>query len=412
MTRSAGFALAALALLACAAPDPVYRHSRYDYWAFRARAGRLLEPNYLPHVTHWEEVPGVGPALVLCRWPDDAFPLRYFVEPPVIPPELQDEFRPRDPGDYAEAVEKAFRRWQQAIGRPVRFRRVDDPEAAVLRVRIEAEMRSAPEGLVGGTASPGADHCRVVGTATDADRAPIEFGIHRITLLIVDSVGLLTPRQVERLALHEIGHALGASGQHSPLGGDVMFRISDDSRIEALSEHDRNTFRSLYRSPPGTIYARLAERHAQPMPEAQRGPPRLDRAIRDARFDFEVQLPLGWQRVRTPRGWIAVDGVTWDYDASLQLIAVRGTLDDLAARQIQRARARSQLARNDVIELDGQPVAHVVVEVGEVIEETWLLEWGNGFVLLLVADCRADTHSVYQGWFRTVLLSLRPLGGS
>lgn len=398
--------VACLTLIGCAASEPAYRHSRYDYWAFRGRAGRLVEPNYLPYVTHWEDVPGVGPALVLCRWPDAAFPLAYFVELPDIPQELQDEFRPRDPRDYAEAVVKAFRRWEEAIGRPVRFRRVDDPEAAVLRVRIDAVMRSVPEGLVGGAAGAGGDHCRVLGRGPNDDRAPIAFGVHDLTLFVVDSVGLLTPGQVERIALHEIGHALGASGQHSPLGGDVMFHVSNDSRVEVLSIHDKNTFRSLYRLPPGAIYARMAERHAQPLPEALRAPPRLDRSVRDARFDLEVRFPVGWQRVRTPRGWIAVDGVTWDYAASLQVIAVREKLRDLVARQLRRARMRSDLARSDSLELDGEPIARVIVEAGGVTEETSMLQWGDEWVLLIVADCRTDTYAVYQGWFRTVLLSL------
>jgi hypothetical protein len=73
------------------------------------------------------------------------------------------------------------------------------------------------------------------------------------------------------------------------------------------------------------VYAHLDVARERPPVEARRTPPRLDRAVADERFGFEVQLPLGWERIKTPRGWIAVDGVSWDYDASVQVIALRGT---------------------------------------------------------------------------------------
>jgi hypothetical protein len=409
VSRAAHGLVLSLALAACATPDPAYVHNRYDYHAFRSRTGSLPEPNYLPFATHAESLPGGERALVVCRVPDSAFPLAYHVAPPTIQTEVQDEFRPRSPEEYVRAVERAFGRWEEAIGRPVRFLRVDDPESAALRVDLEAALREGEEGLVGGVAGEGERLCRVTGRGPSADRAEIRYEVDAVRLYIADSIGLLTPRQVERIALHEIGHVLGASGQHSPLRGDVMFAISDDSRVEALSDHDRNTFRALYRIPPGTVYARLGEARERPPVEARRRPPRLDRALADERFGFEVQLPLGWERIQTPRGWIAVDGVSWDYDASVQVIALRGTPEAYLARQSRAYAARGELSRGDTFELDGQPVGHLVSRDDVMAEETFVVGWSEGWVLLIVADSGAVDHAYYEPWFRSVLLSLRPV---
>ena len=129
--------LVVASLLACTAGPSPYTHSRSDYWALRARVGQLPEPNYLPFVTHRERLPGGGEGLVFCRWADEDFPLRYHVELPVIPGELDDEFNPRAPEEYENAVHRAFRRWQDLIGRPVRFQAVKDPGRAVVRVHLE-----------------------------------------------------------------------------------------------------------------------------------------------------------------------------------------------------------------------------------------------------------------------------------
>lgn len=410
--RRAWAALLASALLvACATSEPAYVHSRFDYAAFRERVGALPEPNYLPFAAHRVRLPDGVAALVLCRFPDAAFPLTYHVDGPAIPVEMQDEFQPRGPGEYARAIERAFERWREAIGGAVRFERVDDPERAAVRVRLVPELHEEREGLVGGIAGSGDAPCEVEGEGDAAGRVASAWKMRELQLFIADSLGLLTPRQVEHIALHEIGHVLGASGQHSPLRGDVMFRMTDDRRIEALSAHDRNTFRALYALPPGTIYARVGSAGEHPPASARRAPPRLDVPVADERFGFELQLPVGWERIRTPRGWIAVDGVSWDYDASVQVIAVRGAPEAYAAQQSLAYEARGGVMERETFELDGERVAHLSSVDQRIGEATYVVGWGEGWVLLIVADSRAEDWELYEPWFHRVLLSLRPLPG-
>lgn len=404
--RGAVLGVLALGVAACASAPPPYQHSRYDYAAFRARSGLLSEPNYLPWVTHRETLPGGQAALVLCRWPDRAFPLRYYVHPPRIPSEEQDEFNPRDPHEYVQAVERAFVRWEEAIGRPVRFVRVDDPDEAALRIHLDVRRRKEPEGQVLGLVRNEPEHCRVLGAGPDLDHVEIEFAVHDAYLFITDNFGLLTTGQVHAVALHEIGHILGASGQHSPLRGDAMYKIANDARIEMLSEHDRNTFRALYRIKPGGVYVRLGEKHAQPVPEARRRPPSLDREIIDDRFNLEVRFPRGWQVIRSSRGWVAVDGLSWDYDASIQVIALRGNLPAYLRQRALMGTRPGELMSSEMLELDGQPIGRIVLRTPDWTEQTAVLDWNPGWILVVVGDCGSENFAFYQPWFQHVLLSL------
>ncbi len=303
--------LAAL-LVGCASGPASYTHSRFDYWAFRARTGQLAEPNYIPWMMHAERLADGERALVACRWPATAFPLRVHIQAPKLTNALQDEFNPRDPKEYVTAVERALSYWEEAVGRPIRFTPTENPDEAAIRIELRVSERLEPEGRILGRMRKESERCRIVGPGSDDDHVAIEYALTPVELFIVDSVGLLTPRQVETVALHEIGHVLGASGQHSPLRGDVMYKIADDRRVEKLSEHDVNSFRALYRVAPGAIYARLDENHATPITEVRRVPPRLGPEIVDERFGFKIRFPVGWQSIRSPRGWVAVDGLSWD----------------------------------------------------------------------------------------------------
>ena len=406
--RVLAFALAA-ALLACRTEQSAeYRHNRWDYWSFRARTGPLPEPNYLPWAMHREPLPGPEPSevLVACRWPDSAFPLPYYVEAPAIPEALA-ESGARSSADYVAAVDEAFDQWAKAIGRPVRFKRVDSAAEAQLTVKLLAEIQEIDQGQVLGVVHGEADRCSVRALGPTHDRVEIAFAPHEASVFVVDHDGLLTPRQIRAVALHEIGHLLGVSGQHSPLAGDVMYEVAGDRRIEALSEHDRNTLRALYSSPPGTVYARLAELHARPPGEVRRDPPRLGEPVRDERYGFEVRFPKDWQAIRTPNGWIAVDGVSWDYDASVQVVASRGSVGSHLSLLAGPELARGDDVRSEGFELDGAPVSRLIARGSERSEQTDVVDWGDGWVLLVMADSRAQDFEFYRPWFQRVLLSVQ-----
>ncbi|MEX2206337.1 MAG: matrixin family metalloprotease [Myxococcota bacterium] len=409
MRRIAALALSAGLFAGCEAAPQEYQPTRFDYWSFRARVGSLPEPNYLPWTMHVELLPDGTQGLVACRFADSAFPLRYFVVPPEIPAALaSDGENGRGPADYVSAVDEAFAAWQKAIGRPVRFERVERREHASVAIQLVAETQAVEEGAVLGVVRGERERCRVTGAGSTLDRVEIEFAPSEATLYIADSVGLLTQRQVRAVALHEIGHLLGVSGRHSPLAGDVMYAVAGDRRIEALSDHDRGSLRALYAVPPGSVYARLGEAHSEPLAEIRRGPPKLATESHDERNGFRVRFPRDWQVLRTPSGFIAVDGVSWDYDASIQVVAARGSPGAHLSLLAGQGLARGDDVRSEVFELDGEPIARLLTRGVERAEQTDVIAWREGWVVIVIADSRARDFDLYQPWFQRVLLSLEP----
>ncbi len=406
MMRATALMLGVVFFAACVSDSPTYRHNRFDYWAFRARAGRVPEPNYVPWVAHPETLADGTDALILCRWPDAMFPLRYVIDIEPIPESMQDEFHPRNPRDYASAVRRALKTWEEAIGRPVSFLEVDSAEDAVLTIRLKAAGLDMGEGHVLGRVRDQRESCRVVGPNYSPELAAVEFRVDELELYLADAMGLLTPRQVGIVALHELGHVLGASGQHSPLRGDVMFPIANDRRVEELSDHDLNTFRALYKSQPGTLYTRLNISHQDPMAEIRKAPPRLDREIHDERFGFRVQFPKGWQVIESSRGWIAVDGVTWDYDASIQVISLGGSYDEHMQASSRFQRQPGADVSIDEIEIDDRPVGRVIIHAPDHTEIRTVIPWGEDGIILMIADCASENFDLYRPWFQNVLLSI------
>jgi predicted Zn-dependent protease len=400
-------------------PGPPYVPDLRDYRAFQERWSEvLLEPNYLPFMAH--RMParqGEGEWLVFCRWPPEAMPIAVRVEPPRIPESLQREFSPRTADSYVSAVEEALSMWERDLEGLVRFRRVASREEAMLTLRLVPEEAPTPDPdlQVLGT-TPVARSCRSRGYDAETDRLLVDFRVPEVRLYIADRFGLLDAEQVEWVALHEIGHALGMRG-HSPIPADLMYEVVRDRVIvRELSTEDVNSFVSLYQLPNGTVFGRIPPggAPARAPPAGPSGPPELELAPHvDPRLGFSWRPPAGWLRVETARGVVAVDGVTWQYTASFQVIVERyATIEDYLERY-----GLHYLRRGRVLELGPASVSErralrAVVEDSEGgnVEHLAFVESGDGRVLVVVADCPADLADAYRPWFEAALGSLRVWG--
>ena len=307
-----------------APPTADYQPDRHDYAAFRAAWPDLHEPNYLPFMSH--RVPRGRrrcDALVFCRW-DEAMPLPVHVAAPEIPDSLQDEFELHGSAGYVAAVDRALATWEREMEGLVRFRRVDDPAEARIEIALRGEAapvatRSARCSAARGSRTPVSS----TGRDPDAERLRVRFEVGPLTIYVADEFGLLSQDQVEWIALHEIGHALGMRA-HSPIPADLMYEVVRDRVLvrEGLSLEDVELLRVALPLPNGTIYARGRRlTGAPPTAPPPTGPPMLALAPHvDSRHGFRVRLPYGWMRVETAQGVAAVDGVTWDYSASYQVV--------------------------------------------------------------------------------------------
>jgi hypothetical protein len=354
-----------------------------------------------------------GDVLAFCRWSQEQLPLAVSIEEPRIPKALEDEFAPKPAGLYVRAVERALAAWEAALGGLVTFRRTGPGESATLRIRLLGEMAPTPEpdvAVLGTTPLGGA--CRAQGFDPTGKRLLVQYSVQEVRLYVADSFGLLTEDQVERVALHELGHALGMRG-HSPIPADLMYEVArDGSLAAALTPEDVRSFVALYQIPNGTVFGRSRPVEAAvPVPPGPpAGAPRLTAEPRqDLRHGFALRLPEGWMQMETPYGVIAIDGLTWDYNASLQVIA-RGypTAEAYLARNqdahvgqgVLRARRERAFGQRRAVQL--------IVEgrIGETVEEVTVIEAPGGRVLVVIADCPADLYPAYAPWFEAVLRSI------
>jgi hypothetical protein len=409
-----------------------YRPSRADYERFRERHPGLVEPNYLPFMA-WRVRAAGEEGLIFCRWPREAFPLAVHLRAPEIAEELQDEFHPMAPEVFVAAARRALRSWQAELEGLVSFRLADEGEAPDLELRLIAEEAPVPdEGVKVLGQTPLGDACRVSrgfglgerlrrlgrgARGPDLPEAlPVHYAVPELRVYIADEFGLLNPDQVERIALHEIGHALGMRA-HSPVPNDLMFETVRESPGRAtLSAQDVNSFVTLYGLPNGTVYRRFpgSGEGASPAPRPPEGPARLSLAPHvDARRGFEIQLPEGWLTVDTPTGFVAVDGTTWDYGASLQLIVRRfPSVEAYLERHVQGHVRDGTVLEQGFTAVAGRPAFRLVVRSagGDLVDENTIVDAGDGRVFVAIADCAPEACAAYRPWFAAALASLEIWG--
>jgi len=407
--------------VACSEGPPLERSfpplpaDRGEYEAFAATRSDLPAESYLPFAVHRVRRTGSGvDVLVVCRWELDRFPLPVAVEAPDLEADLREGADPRAADVYLEAVERALQRWEEEVGPPLEFRPPAEGEPPAFTIRLLGERAPTPdpEKAVLGSTRLGRS-CRLLSPDLVGEALPVEFvGPPEMRIYVADRFGLLTPEQVETVAAHELGHALGIRG-HSPFESDLMHEVARDRLGDRrLSDRDVATARALYRLPNGLVYARRDE--GEPpgprVPQAP-GPPRLGTPRVEPALGVAVRWPEGWRRLDIPHGAAAVAGLPWDYDASLQLVLLEGTdLDGYLGRYADAHFGHGPMLEQGELRVGAWPGLRFVQAIPEraSVEELVLLELGPGRLLRLIAEAPRPLYGAYADWFEAVLASLRP----
>lgn len=178
----------------------------------------------------------VTPSGRVSRWPANYLPIRVYIYPGQQIPGFRDS--------YMAALSRAFFKWFQGSGNRVPFVMVNDPSQASLRVTWTSNPSQVSEN--GQMAEPGTAKLAMTETAP----GQVSINGATVTLLTVDVNGQpVSDEDMEKICLHELGHALGLNG-HSLNNQDVMFYSQSPTVSTTLSPRDAATIQRLYSDYP------------------------------------------------------------------------------------------------------------------------------------------------------------------
>ena len=206
----------------------LYEHEPFAYPLreklnkFKADLDWKIGPNYIDKVPNNNK---------LLRWEDDAFPLKVYIS--------------NGAQEYRDAVRKAFEYWQYVTGNFVSFAYIENSSDADIIVNLTGDAKINCE--------EEQENCLYVAALTSPKIKGDILEYMNMMIHTSDPNGRnYPPSQIYKVALHEIGHALGMMG-HSDNPDDIMYASDqhheDDvfaDHVSALSRRDLNTLNFLY----------------------------------------------------------------------------------------------------------------------------------------------------------------------
>jgi hypothetical protein len=106
---------------------------------------------------------------------------------------------------------------------------------------------------------------------------------------------------------------------------------------------------------------------------------------------------------------VAVDGFTWDYTASFQIVVHRyATIEDYLERYGPYYLQQGRSSEPASLVVNGRRAIQAEIELYDAprIEQITLIEVGDGRVLAIIADCPRQLCAEFRPWFSAVLASL------
>ncbi len=172
----------------------------------------------------------------VARWPVERVPIKVFIE----------EGKPEIgyTAELKETLKQAFTDWSSVSSGHLKFEMLPTRDNA----QIICDWTNDPKKMM----TPKEGGYTIV--------TPDTKGILHADILILTlppgGSKTMPPNFAKRVALHEVGHAIGLLG-HSSSPNDVMYdTVPPNDQATALSDRDKNTIVSLYSAAPGVLVSK------------------------------------------------------------------------------------------------------------------------------------------------------------
>ncbi|MBZ0186005.1 MAG: matrixin family metalloprotease [Candidatus Obscuribacterales bacterium] len=171
----------------------------------------------------------------LTRWPEERMPVKIHIDKSSTLPGYKDEF--------ADMLKGAFQKWQACLSEKLQLEFVETADQAQIHctwTEDKTELMSLKEGG---------------NTMLIPDNDGILSVNMKILTLPPPGNSVVPFNYMERVCIHEAGHALGLTG-HSNEPDDIMYStVYPEERIASLTDRDRDTIVALYNLDQATMAA-------------------------------------------------------------------------------------------------------------------------------------------------------------
>lgn len=171
------------------------------------------------------------PRMMVARWSPQKLPLAVYIDSG----RGIDGFRPV----FQELAMEAFNEWSAASNGKLQFHLVSNPNHADITLAWSDTVSGNQEVFEAGNT--------ITTTSINGRTGAVSISHAHINLLTQVGGNPFSDLEIKKVALHEIGHAIGIQG-HSPNPADIMYAVTSRAQQPQLSPQDISAINQIYNS--------------------------------------------------------------------------------------------------------------------------------------------------------------------